>query len=342
MYPLPMVMAVRVGVVSWNTANLLDRCLEALPAALEGVRSQVVVVDNASDDGSADVAVRHTGVKVIRNKSNLGYAKGVNQALSYEAGASPPSALIALNPDTVPPPRSLARLVDRLLSDPTVGLVVPRLLNSDESPQHSVYRFPSPTVSGMASFVPIRWQPHVVGPKWWLEGASNFERRCDIDWAIGAVHVLRPEAVNQWTPYRESWFMYAEDLDLCWRMAQLGWRRRLEGDVTVMHIGNAAGSQAWGTGRTERWLEATYDWYRLAHGEPSVRRWAAVNVAGVTFRMAGAGWRRMRGTPQEEWERDLRRALPLHLNVLRGRLSTAENGRSPLGSPRRSRSRERP
>ncbi|HEX4865456.1 MAG TPA: glycosyltransferase family 2 protein [Acidimicrobiales bacterium] len=307
---------VRVGIVSWNTAELLDRCLAALPEALDGTKAWIVVVDNASDDGSADVACSHPGVEVIRNSANVGYAKAINQALTHNAEEVVPSALIALNPDTVAPPKSLRMLVERLLEDPSVGLVAPRLENPDGTAQHSVYRFPSPTVSAMASFVPLRWQRKLIGPDWWLETASEPDRRCDIDWAIGGVHVLRPESVNTSQPYSERWFMYAEDLDLCWRMAQAGWRRRLEGDVVVVHKGNAAGSQAWGPLRTERWLTATYEWYQSTRGRMAVRVWALINLAGAGVRLTGSLFRHLHGRPTQDWERDVRRSLPIHARVL--------------------------
>ena len=311
---------IRVGIVSWNTAELLDGCLRALPEALDGIHASIVVVDNASADGSADVASSHPGVEVIRNLANVGYAKAINQAFSPDADRPALQALIALNPDTVAPPKSLRLLVERLLEDPSVGLVVPRLQNPDGTAQHSVYRFPSPSVSAMASFVPLRWQRRLVGPDWWLETASVPDRACDIDWAIGAVHVLRPESVEASRPYSERWFMYAEDLDLCWRMATTGWRRRLEGDVVVVHQGNAAGSQAWGPERTERWLTATYEWYESARGRVAVRIWALINLAGVVVRLTGSRFRHLLGKPTQDWERDLARALPIHGRVLmRGR-----------------------
>ena len=87
---------VRVGIVSWNTAALLDRCLSALPAALGGLRAEVIVVDNASADDSVNVARGHAGVRVELQSENLGYARGMNLAL---AGSTAP-VLLALNPDT--------------------------------------------------------------------------------------------------------------------------------------------------------------------------------------------------------------------------------------------------
>jgi GT2 family glycosyltransferase len=282
---MPGVTDVCVGIVSWNTAELLDRCLAALPAALEGLDARVVVVDNASTDGSADVAARHPGVTVVRNPANDGYARGINRAL---ADADAP-VLIALNPDTEPGPGTLAALVERLTSQPDVGLVVPRLVNVDGSEQHSVYRFPSPAVAAAVAFIPRRWQRRGLGQRWWLEGCSDHRQETDIDWAIGAVHVVRASALDGAVPYSERWFMYVEDLELCWRLAAGGWRRRLHGDIAVTHVGNAAGAQQWGARRTSRWLEATYDWYRTAKGRAAMEAWGVLNVAGLLWLLARAG-----------------------------------------------------
>src|SRR3546814_4920842 len=123
---------VRVGIVSWNTAERLDRCLAALPAALCELEAEVVVVDNDSDDESAAVAERR-GVKVVHNADNEGYARSMNAAL---ADTDAP-VLIALNPDTEAPPGSLAALVARLRGEPGAGVVVPRRVHGDGQLQQS-------------------------------------------------------------------------------------------------------------------------------------------------------------------------------------------------------------
>ena len=155
---------VRVGIVAWNTADLLDSCLSSLPAALSGLDAEVVVVDNHSSDSSARVAEQHCGVQVIRNSTNLGYARAMNQALSADpAVGKAEEVLVALNPDTVTPPGSLSLLVERLLAQRDVGLIVPRLTYPNGSLQHSVYRFPSVAVSAAAGLLPIRWQQGRAG-----------------------------------------------------------------------------------------------------------------------------------------------------------------------------------
>lgn len=309
-------MRARVGIVSWNTADLLDACLESLPAALKGLDAEVVVVDNNSADGSRDVARRHREVTVIENSTNVGYAAAMNQALRGVDGAVTPDVLIALNPDTLVPPEGMTRLVEVLEADPSVGLVVPKLVNPDGTAQHSVYRFPSFAVSAVAGMVPVRWQAGRLADRWWLEAGANHDRPSDVDWAIGAVHVIRAAAVDPLLPYSERWFMYVEDLDLCWRLGQEGWRRRLEPSVAVVHVGNAAGAQAWGGGRTAKWLLATYDWYRMRHGEAATRLWAAANTLGVLVRIGGAFARIAARRPVEPWRRDLAKVLALHVRIL--------------------------
>ncbi len=282
---------VRIGIASWNTADLLDRCLRALPGAVSGLDADIVVVDNASSDDSAEMVRRHPDVTLITNDANVGYARAMNQALMHHTAGELPEVLIALNPDTVPPPGSLRALVECLLADPAVGLVAPRLVNEDGSLQHSVYAFPSPLLTFIVCTVPWRLQRGPLARHWWLEGRAPHDRAGDIDWAIGAVHVMRASALAT-PPYCERWFMYAEDMDLCWRLHLAGWRRRLEPAVEITHVANASGRQAWGEGRTQRWWEASYDWYRLRRGVPAVHRWATMNTLGAGKMLGQARLRR--------------------------------------------------
>jgi len=308
---------VRVGIVTWNTAELLDACLAALPAALEGLTTEVVVVDNASRDGCAEVAARHPGVRVIRNTENVGYARAMNQGLAESTAP----VLLALNPDTVPPPGSLATLVTRLHEHPEAGVVVPRLVGVDRELQHSCYRFPSIAVALVVGLVPPRAQRSWIGRRWWLEGAAPHDERGPVDWAIGAVHVIRASALADQPPYSDRWFMYVEDLELCWRLRQQGLATRLEGDVAVVHVGNASGAQRWGGARARRYWLATYDFVTVARGPRYARALAAVNavvVAGLTVvYRAGGRLPGPAGSRRREIASDLRATLGAHLEVVR-------------------------
>jgi N-acetylglucosaminyl-diphospho-decaprenol L-rhamnosyltransferase len=273
---------VRVGIVSWNTASLLDRCLSALPAALDGADASVVVVDNASTDCSADVAAAHAGVTVVRNDTNRGYGRAMNQALAPADAA----VLIALNPDTEPPPGSLATLVARLWADPGIGLVAPQLVDAAGRPQYTARRFPSLEVAAASCLLPVRAQAGAWGRELFLEAAPQPSEAVDVDWAIGAVHVIRASALRGRLPYDERWFMYVEDIELCWWMAQRGWRRRFEAGVRIPHVGNASGAQAWGDDYDRRCFDAIYDWYQRDVGAGKARALAALNALTAASRAA--------------------------------------------------------
>ncbi len=272
---------VRVGIVSWNTAEHLDRCLAAVPAALGDLDAEVVVVDNDSSDDSTTRVARHPWVVLKRNVRNEGYAVAMNQALADTDA----EILIALNPDTEPPPGSLAGLVDALRSKPSTGLVVPRLLGSDGRLQHSVHRFPAPSVAAAANLLPTSALRGRLGRRFWFEGAAAHDQSGPVDWAIGAVHVMRRAAVDD-MPYSERWFMYVEDLDLCWRLRRDGWVVGLVAEVSVPHVGNVAGAQRWGDQREARYWAATYDWAADALGRGPTRVYAAFNAVGAAVKGA--------------------------------------------------------
>jgi N-acetylglucosaminyl-diphospho-decaprenol L-rhamnosyltransferase len=310
--------AVRVGIVSWNTAALLDRCLAALPAALAGSDFEVVVVDNNSGDDSAAVAGRHRHVEVIRNPTNTGYGRAMNQALA----ATGAPVLIALNPDTEPPPRSLARLAERLLADPGVALVGPQLVSGDGAAQYTARRFPSLAVAGADCLLPVRYRGNALGRRLLLEAALQPRAPVAVDWMIGAVHVIRASALAGRLPYDERWFMYVEDIELCWWLARRGWRCRFEADITVPHVGNAAGAQAWAGDYDKRCFDAIYDWYQRDVSRRGVRVLAALNAVNTASRAAfGAATGRC-----AEHNTVLRRAAAYHARV-------ARHGPPPPGGP---------
>lgn len=274
---------VRIGIVSYDTPMDLNTCLEGLSASTEGLRTEVVVVDNGSvrPDDSAVTSRHH--VRLIRLAENVGYPRAMNHAL---AGTAAP-VLLALNPDTRAGPGSLTSLVERLTADTSIGLVGPNLVGTDGLNQHSAQALPSPAVALATGFVPPRLRKGWIGERFWLEGHARLDSARDVDWMVGAVHCIRREAVLRPRVYSERAFMYGEDMELCWFVRRAGWRVVFDPSVQIMHIGNVTGARNFGASREVRWLDATYDWYASARGEAAARRWAAANVAGLLVK-AGA------------------------------------------------------
>jgi GT2 family glycosyltransferase len=136
------------------------------------------------------------------------------------------------------------------------------------------------------------------------------------------VHVIRADALHGEPPYCERWFMYVEDMDLCWRLHQTGWRVRLEPTAEVAHVGNASGAQAWGDTRTARWWAATYDWVRVRRGVPYARRFAGINSLGVGMllyrsRLAAQVMRRRSSGARAARVAELAGILPSHVAMYR-------------------------
>jgi N-acetylglucosaminyl-diphospho-decaprenol L-rhamnosyltransferase len=274
---MPVVPDVRIGIVAFETPSDLDGCLRTLPAAVEGLNAEVVVVDNGSrGDADAEVARRHD-VRLLRNARNVGYARAMNQALQ---GTTAP-VLLALNPDTLLTPGSLTRLVRALLADHTIGLLGPRMTGQDGELQHSVRSFPSPGSALLTGLVPPALRPRLARTRLWLQEAAEPSGAVDVDWLVGAVHVVRRRAVRREQVYSERSFMYAEDMELCWHVRRGGWRVVYDPTVSVQHSGNTSGAKAFGAAREQRWLDATYDWYVHTHGSAAARRWAAANAVGL-------------------------------------------------------------
>lgn len=274
----------RLGIVTWNAAEFIGACLDALPAALgaHAEATEIVVVDNASRDNTV-AQCRERGVKVIEFAVNAGYARAMNEAL---AGTTA-SVLIALNPDTIATPGSLAALIDRLDVHADIGLVAPRLTHFDGRTQYSAHRFPSVALAAITGLVPLPLRRGSFGDHFLLEGFADRRHRrvSDVDWAIGAVHAMRRDAVGD-RPYDERWFMYVEDLELCHRIAKRGWRVVLDGTAVVRHLGNVSGSVAFGARRETRWLDAMYDWYAAERGPLRARMWALANTVGLVAKLA--------------------------------------------------------
>src|SRR5688500_15001294 len=182
---------VAVAVVSWNTRELLARCMQSLEPEVRAGVAEVYVVDNASTDGSAAlVREEFSWATLIEPGENLGYGRAVN--LVAERSSTP--WIVAANADVELEPDALGILLDRG-QDAGVGAIAPRLVLPDGSTQHSVYGFP--TLPYLAAFNAglYRVVPR-LGDRLLLEGRWNPDRPREVPWAIGAFLVLRREAFD--------------------------------------------------------------------------------------------------------------------------------------------------
>ena len=226
-----------VAVVSYNSAGDLPGLLDSLKVAAPGVDLRVMVVDNASSDGSADLA-RSLGVECIDTGANLGYAGAINIALRH---AAPDVPFLVLNPDVELAPGSVATLLGSL-ADPAVGIAVPLLLDADGSVYPSLRREPS-VLRALGDACLGRRVPN--RPGWSSEMVRDlrrYEAVTDVDWATGAVMLFSApchRAVGDWD---ESFFLYAEEIDVAARARRAGFVVRFEPSAVARHRRGGSGT----------------------------------------------------------------------------------------------------
>lgn len=273
---------VTIAVVSWNTRELLADCLTSMREDARAGRADVWVVDNASSDGSAAmVRERFPWVKLIASAENLGFGSAVN--LVARRTSSP--WLAPANADVKLEPGALGRLLATAERHPGAGAVAPRLILSDGSTQHSVYPFPTLpfTISYVLGALAVSRR---MSHRWCLGSGFDPSEPREVPWAVGAFLLVRRAAWEQAGGFDECQWMYAEDLDLGWRLRGAGWTTRYEPDVHVSHAESAATVQAWGDERHARWHASTYDWLARRRGRGFAKVIAFVNVAGFLLRAA--------------------------------------------------------
>jgi hypothetical protein len=224
-------MDLSISIVSWNTQGLLDACLRSIYETTTGIEFEVIVVDNASSDGSPEMVRRqHTRVQLIENSDNVGFARANNQAYAVSTGRH----FLLLNPDTVVRPDALASLVRFLDEHDAAGAVGPLVLNSDETLQYSWARFPT-FWSEVRGILDRRIAESESPPKTADETRSlgPFEA----DWVGGCCLMIKRAAVEQIGTMDESLFMYCEETDWCMRLKSAGWRVWVEPVAEIMHYG---------------------------------------------------------------------------------------------------------
>ena len=225
---------ISIVIVSYNTRNLLRACLHSIPIAAQGLSYEVFVVDNGSRDGTVDMLQQEfADVRVIANRSNVGFAAANNQALVLARGTS----FLLLNPDTEMQVGSLRTLHDWLADHPAVGAVGPRLLNRDGSLQRSAYHFPTPGRLLLEQLSASKFLRRLPGMQRVYLGAWVTDRPRRVDWLVGACLLLRREALVSSGLLDPDFFMYGEETDLCLRAKPLGAKCVICPDATLVHYG---------------------------------------------------------------------------------------------------------
>lgn len=230
---------VTVSIVNWNTRDELRDCLNSVLAQDGSLSVEVIVVDNTSSDASVEMVRDEFGDKVtlIANSENRGFGAAHNQAIARSAGRY----VLILNPDgRIPSPNVLRRMVDYMDANPAIGILGPRILNPDGSLQFSARRFP-PMFAGIFRHTILgKLFPNNRFVRGYLMTDNAHDQIMDVDWLSGSALLVRREAFDQIGVFDERFFMYCEDVDLCKRAHDAGWRVVYYPEVEISHRIGAA------------------------------------------------------------------------------------------------------
>jgi N-acetylglucosaminyl-diphospho-decaprenol L-rhamnosyltransferase len=215
-------------IVNFNAGPHLLDCVRSLKG--EGV-DEIVVADNASTDGSTEAVMRaEPSVVVQRTGGNLGFGAGANRGAAHASG----DVLLVMNPDTVVEPGMVKVLVEALDRDRGIGIIGPRVENPDNTLYPSARAFPALGDAIGHAFLGFVWPANRFSRRYKMLDWDHATGR-DVDWVSGTAMMVRREAWDALGGFDEGYFMYVEDVDLCWRAWQAGWRVSYEPAARVVH-----------------------------------------------------------------------------------------------------------
>jgi N-acetylglucosaminyl-diphospho-decaprenol L-rhamnosyltransferase len=224
-------LTVSAVIVNYNARHYLLECIQSLRA--EGI-ADIVVADNGSTDGSEGaVAAADSQVRYHHTGSNLGYGAAANRAFALTDARS--AYILCINPDAVVEPGTVKAMVAVLEARPDVGIVGPRIEEADGSLYPSARTFPTLVdATGHAFLVLV--MPNNRFTRRYRMLDWDHDSTADVDWVSGSCFLMRRSAWSALGGFDEAYFMYAEDLDLCWRAQRAGWRVVYEPGACATHV----------------------------------------------------------------------------------------------------------
>lgn len=235
-------MDLSIIVVTWNAKRFVDENFGSILADLRGISAEVIAVDNASNDGTADViAERFPEVKLVRSAKNLGFSRANILAINQSSG----KYVCLVNPDVRVFPGCFRTLMDYLEDNPKVGVVGPKTYNPDGSLQRSCMRAPSVWISFCRAFAldktPLGRTPLFGGI---LMEDFDHQKLREVDVLNGAFLMIRRAAMDQVGLIDERFFMYGDDLDWCVRFGKAGWPVIFYPEAEIVHHGGGVTAKA--------------------------------------------------------------------------------------------------
>lgn len=282
-------------VVNWNGGDFLRRCLDSLAQFPPIARHEVIVVDNASTDGSRELLQSHKDVRLIANSENVGFGRANNQAF---AGSESP-LLFLLNSDAEVHQGAIDTLIATIREDEKIGAVGPRLINPDGSLQPSVWRNPLTPFEMIVTALRLhRLFPRRLRANLLLGFHWDHSHRRSVQMLSGAALMVRRRMIDDVGGFDERFHMYGEDSEWALRMVRSGWLMLFEPTATVTHhVGRSSANRWTDLEKREREYKGFFQLQRLHF----TRRLALANLlTGYGLTLIRHAWLSLRRQPRAE------------------------------------------
>jgi GT2 family glycosyltransferase len=278
-----------VVVVSFMTRQLTLSALESIARHTRTASYEIVAVDNASSDGSADaIAASFPDARLIRHATNVGFVRAVNQAIAACRG----EFVVLLNSDAYLEQDALGPMMSHARSDARVGALGCRVVNPDGSYQPTTGRFPRLALEWSEQFL----RPVGTLPEAWRQNciyASDRSAPTEVDWIAGSCLLLRRRALDDVGGFDEQFVFGEEDIDLARRLRESGWTVVYYPGVSAVHVGGASRRSNRDAG--DLWLRGRYRLYRKHRGAAYARVYQGTMMLSYAARWAAAALSRARG-----------------------------------------------
>jgi GT2 family glycosyltransferase len=241
-------MDLSIIVINYNTKKITKDCLDSIVKNTKNLKYEIVVVDNASKDGSVEMLrklVKKYPLRLIPNKKNLGFGKGNNQGIKLAKG----KYILLLNTDTLINDNVLKEIVDWMEKHPKVGVSTCALRNADSSLQGTGGYFPnlSKVFAWMFFLEDLPFLDRLIKPfhpmhaqSPFYKGEGFFEKSHEQDWVTGAFLLTRRKVIDEVGFFDKDYFMYVEEVDYCWRVKKQGWQVWYLPRWSIVHLGGAS------------------------------------------------------------------------------------------------------
>lgn len=222
-------------VVNYEAGDLLAGCVRSIEADTSAGTPEIVVVDNGSTDGSTDAVRDDPAVTIVDPGRNLGYSGAANLGI----GRTRAAVVAICNPDVLVAPGTAGAILRRIAAEPDLAAVGPMVREVDGTPYPSARRVPSVGDAVGHGLVGLVKRDNRFTRRYRELDADPGQTR-DVDWVSGAAIWLRRSALDAVGGWDDGYFMYVEDVDLCWRLRRAGWRVAYEPSGQVTHVHGAS------------------------------------------------------------------------------------------------------